>query len=151
MYHLFKRDGVGISVFLSGTNMADKCAAKILGCSYYLSKAGFRPFSRHAVLQSLLSEESLLRDENMPNCSYVFPDYAKYQSTAKITPSERLLEQYETHGTLLGHYEPYSFGFERLVELLHIKGLWTACFEGERTPEEFAAEVWKTMQAELFE
>jgi len=102
-------------------------------------------------LLSVLSGESLLRDEKMPNCSYVYPDYTKYQSTAKITPSERLLEQYETHGTLLGHYEPYSFGFERLVELLHIKGLWTACFEGERTPEEFAAEVWKTMQAELFE
>ena len=102
-------------------------------------------------LLSALTEEAMLRDENVPTCSYVYPDYTKYLSTAKIAPSERLLEQYETHGTLLGHYEPYSFGFERLTELLHIKGLWTACFEGERTPEEFAAEVWKTMQVELFE
>ncbi len=62
-----------------------------------------------------------------------------------------MLEQYETYGTILSNAEPYSFSFERLVELLHIKGLRTACFEVERTPEVFAAEVWKTMQAELFE
>ena len=64
--------------------------------------------------------------------------------------SERLLEQYETYGTLLGHYEPYSIDFSRLTQLLHINGLWTSCFKG-KSPEEFAAEVWKTMQAELFE
>ena len=81
----------------------------------------------------------------------MFLDYSKCISTAKLAPSERSLEQYETYGTILSNTEPYSFGFERLTELLHIKGLWTACFEGERTPEEFAAEVWRTMQAELFE
>ena len=97
-----------------------------------------------------LTEETLLRDESFPTCSYVYPDYAKYNSTAKLAPSERLLEQYETHGTLLNHYEPYSYGFERLVQLLHIDGLWTSCYEG-RSPEDFVAEVWKTMQAELFE
>ena len=69
----------------------------------------------------------------------------------KEAPSERLLEQYETYGTLLDHYEPYSFDFSRLTRLLHIEGLWTACFKGERSPEEFAAEVWRVMQAELFE
>ena len=124
--------------------------SNIKGGGWVLMNRNSKNKESAAKLLLTLTGEDFLRDETLSTCSYVFPDYSKYISTAKLAPSERLLEQYETHGTLLNHYEPYSYGFERLVQLLHIDGLWTSCYEG-RSPEDFVAEVWKTMQAELFE
>ena len=145
------------SAVLRGIDAYDRVPMPSVGGTSYITGGGWVLMNRAskrkdaaAKLLYTLTEEDLLRDENLANMSYVFSDYAKYKSTMKEAPSERLLEQYETYGTLLGHYEPYSFDFSRLTRLLHIDGLWTSCFDG-KSPEDFAAEVWKTMQAELFE
>ena len=146
------------SAVLRGIDAYDRVPMPSVGGTSYITGGGWVLMNRAsknkdaaAKLLYTLTEEELLRDENLSCASYVYPDYAKYKSTMKEAPSERLLEQYETYGTLLDHYEPYSFDFSRLTRLLHIEGLWTACFKGERSPEEFAAEVWRVMQAELFE
>ncbi len=125
--------------------------SNIKGGGWILMNRNSKNKKSAAKLLLTLTGEDFLRDETLSTCSYVYPDYSKYISTAKLAPSERMLEQYETYGTILSNTEPYSFSFERLVQLLHIDGLWNACFTGEKKPEDFVSDVWRTMQAELFE
>ncbi|MBQ8333443.1 MAG: carbohydrate ABC transporter substrate-binding protein [Clostridia bacterium] len=133
----------------------DRCALPSVNGKVYVQGGGWLVMNPNAAnsenaaeLLKILAQEEFSRNPSLPTCAYVYPDYSKYQHDEDV--SDRMLEVYEYHGTLLKDAKPLTFEPDEFSRILHREGLWTECFSG-MSAEEFTQTLWEDLQKRIYE
>ncbi len=106
----------------------DRCVLPTVSGKVYVQGGGWLVMNPNganrenaAELLEILSREEFSRNSALPTCAYVYADYTKYQHDEDV--SDRLLEVYEYHETLLNNAKPLTFEPDEFSRILHREGL----------------------------
>ena len=133
----------------------DRCMLPTVSGKVYVQGGGWLVMNPNgansenaAELLEILSREEFSRNPSLPTCAYVYPDYMEYQHDEDV--SDRMLEVYEYHGTLLNNAKALTFEPDEFSRILHREGLWTECFSG-MSAEQFTDRLWNDLQKRIYE
>jgi len=133
----------------------DRCMLPTVSGKVYVQGGGWLVMNPNgansenaAQLLEILSREEFSRNPSLPTCAYVYPDYMEYQHDEDV--SDRMLEVYEYHGTLLNNAKALTFEPDEFSRILHREGLWTECFSG-MSAEQFTDRLWNDLQKRIYE